>query len=681
MRRLAALLCALLACAAYATSLGNGFAYDDQSIVVENAVVTGPASVGQILASPYWGSRKMGGLYRPFTVATYALNHRVAGLAPFGYHLVNVLLHAAVSALVLLVALEWLGLAGALTAGLLFAVHPIHSEAVSNVVGRAELLAALGVLLAWRLEPRGVGGGGAGSAVAGAAAARGGAWPARLGAAAAFGVGLFSKEVAVTWLGAGLLLAFLRRRRLDLPTWLLYGGITLVYFALRLKVLGALGNPKELQIYRIDNVIATLPFLSGLWTALGVFGRYITLLFFPWRLSADYSWPMIDRAGAGEPWAWLGLVLAAGLLGLTGVAIARTRGGAAEPVRSVAEPIRAAAVAPDAAAFPWAALAVGLGFFALAFFPVSNFLVRIGTVMAERVLYLPSVGFLIALGAVAQWGWTRARGAARPAFVAALVLLCGAGVARCLARGLDWRDDRTLHGVTVRTSPRSARAHANLGIQNLKVGEMEPARVELERAVALDPSYVEAWVNLGSIYLTTGQPGPARHAMEQALVADPTWYTALVGMGGLEIRLGRPAVALPPLLKAVELYRENSEGWYNLGLARVALGDTVKGVEALRESARLAPGDPEALNNLAWYLATVGAFRGSRDEAVRVARAAVGVRPDGNTWDTLAEALARAGRRDEALDACRHALATGVSDTAATRVRMARLQSGLPYPG
>ena len=93
MKWVAALLCALLAVVAYATSLGNGFAYDDQSIVVENAVVTGPASVGQILASPYWGSRKMGGLYRPFTVATYALNHRLAGLAPFGYHLVNVLLH------------------------------------------------------------------------------------------------------------------------------------------------------------------------------------------------------------------------------------------------------------------------------------------------------------------------------------------------------------------------------------------------------------------------------------------------------------------------------------------------------------------------------------------------------------------------------------------------------------
>lgn len=662
---LALVVCFLAACVAYAPTLDNGFAYDDQTIIVDNALVTGHAGPGAILNTPWWGSRMAGGLYRPFTIATFGLDHRLHGLNAAAFHRVNMVLHGLVSAMVLLVALEWLGLAGALAAGLLFAIHPIHSEAVANVVGRAELLAALGLLLAWWLEPR--------AAAPGAVTPPLPPWARRVGSALAFGVALFSKEVALAWLPLGLALAVVRRRRIDGPTWLMYGTITIGYLALRLHVLGALGNPKEMTIYRVDNVIASLPWPAGLWTALGVFGRYLTLLLFPWRLTADYSWPMIEAAGPGEAWAWLGLLGLVVLVGAAGVALARARGAAG-----------AAPTGPGAAsrvdAFPVAALAVGLATFFITFLPVSNFGLRIGTVMAERLLYLPSVGFLIMVGALLQWAWWRARGAARPALMALLALVTVAGAARCMSRSRDWHDDLTLHAATARSSPRSARAHANLGIRLMDAGRGAEARVELERAVALDTTYVEGQLNLGGLYAGEGRLDDARRAFQRALAGNPGSYTALVALGGLELRDNRSGAAVPYLDEAVRRYPRNPEGWAYLGLAQLTLGDTVNAVASLRNATRLNPNDNGSLNNLAWCLAVGSAFTASRPEAVELARHAVGRRADAHTLDTLAEALARAGRTAEALEACRQTLAAGGTDGAATRERMARLQSGAAYP-
>ncbi|HEX7880638.1 MAG TPA: hypothetical protein VF720_14580, partial [Candidatus Eisenbacteria bacterium] len=251
----------VLAFVANVTSLGNGFVYDDGVIIEENPRVLDATKMGDILTTPYWGSRAGGGLYRPVATFTYALNHRAGGLNPFGYHLVNVLLHACVSVLVALVAASFLPIWFAALAGALFAVHPIHVEAVANVVGRAELLAAFGFIGAWLAARRARQAGGARSDGGGRSTSGSIAW--RLIAAFLYGVALFSKEVAVGLPVALLVADWLERRR---PDWLLsaflFGMLGLYLFA-RWKVLGSVGLPKEFVIYRLDNVIATQPFLPG----------------------------------------------------------------------------------------------------------------------------------------------------------------------------------------------------------------------------------------------------------------------------------------------------------------------------------------------------------------------------------------------------------------------------------
>src|SRR5437868_432836 len=158
-----AVLIAALAVLPYVNALRNEFVLDDIAIVVENPLIRDVSNIGQIFTTNYWrtggvdGSIIDSGLYRPLTVFSYAVDYSLWKLNPAGYHLVNVALHAITSVLVFFLALDVLASPMAATvAAAIFAVHPIHTEAVTSIVGRAELLAALFFIAAFwfaRLRP------------------------------------------------------------------------------------------------------------------------------------------------------------------------------------------------------------------------------------------------------------------------------------------------------------------------------------------------------------------------------------------------------------------------------------------------------------------------------------------------------------------------------------------------
>ena len=148
MRRLLPWLAPLLAAAVYLNTLGAGFTLDDVEIVRENPIVRSLQNLPRIFATDYWNAWEYADhtLYRPLTVTTYALQHAVHGAEPFGYHLVNVLLHALATGLLFLLLRDLFDLRTAVVAAALFAVHTIHTEAVAGIVGRAEILALAGTL-------------------------------------------------------------------------------------------------------------------------------------------------------------------------------------------------------------------------------------------------------------------------------------------------------------------------------------------------------------------------------------------------------------------------------------------------------------------------------------------------------------------------------------------------------
>lgn len=398
---------AVAACAvvAHAGALWNRFAMDDLYIIVWNPLVQTPDGIWRAFVSPYWPPDLGGKLYRPVAVASYALDRLIAG--PAWFHAVNLLWHAGVAVVVAALG-RWLaGDMAALAAGLIFAVHPVHVEAVANVIGRAELMAALGACLA----------------VYAAVVKHSIGW-----SALALLTGLLSKEnaavapglIAWAWV-VGIGRPPSRRMAAFAASWVvMLGG----YLALRWAVLHPYARLHDLAPVFVNQD----PFAIRL-TAVAALADVGRLLVFPLTLRADYSpaeRTIVETVLDGR------LLLGLACLGLWTCLLVL----AARRERRIE--------------------AFGLGWIAVAYLPVANLLFPVGVLLAERTLYLPSVGLALAAGAAL------ARLPARR-LTLFIVLLVLAGGIRSALRVPVWRDDYTVTMSILDDSPNSYRGPARMG--------------------------------------------------------------------------------------------------------------------------------------------------------------------------------------------------------------------------
>ena len=396
--RRAALLVLLVAVGTYGNSVLNGFAYDDNTIIEGNPVVT-EGRVVDALSSSYWPQVVAGaGLYRPVTLSSFALEWRLWNGHPAGFHLVNVVVHVAVSLLVFLLILEVSATLPALVGAAIFAAHPVHSEAVANVVGRAELYSALFVvgacLLFWRdrgLAPF---------------------WRAArlLGVGAFYVMGLGSKEMAATLPALLVLLALARkddervtdRVRTDLPVFLLTGALLVAFLGVRFLMLGSVTGEVP------SPTLVGLSAGQRILTSLAVFPQYFRLLVFPLDLVADYAPAVLFPALTWGPDVILGLL---GILGATAAAI-----------------------------YFWPRerlVALGIVWFGIAILPVTNLLIPTGVLLAERTLYLPSAGLAFVVAGAVSWVDREHRTSLGMCLVAAGVV-CAGFMVRTALRNPSW---------------------------------------------------------------------------------------------------------------------------------------------------------------------------------------------------------------------------------------------------
>lgn len=445
----------LAALAVYWNSLAGAFVFDDTSLIAANPEIRdlGLASLARIFGSHYWQTvAGHGGLYRPLVMLSYACNYAAGGLNPWGYHLANILLHALNAALVLLIVQDlFQDRAFAFWSGLLFALHPIRTEAVAYVAGRAESLAALFFLLAWWYYLR-----------------------RRIALSAiAFLLAVLSKESAFTFLAAPLLTDWLARRRPEPQRYLPLAGAAVLALVARYVVLGGLA---PLAISASSNPLVRAGAVTRLLTATCVFAKYLWLLLVPVPLSADYSFNQIPPVSNPA-----NLCFAAG----------------------------AAALAALAAAMVWSfrrapALFFCGTFFAATFSLTSNFLRPIGTVMAERLLYLPSLGFTCALAYAIARGrqWPRRREAVTAAAVL-LVLFYGG---RTVLRNADWKDHLSLFSSAAAVSPDSSLVQANLASALLyDRGDAAQAAEHALAAIRIEPGDPAAHMTLAEACRKLGQ--------------------------------------------------------------------------------------------------------------------------------------------------------------------------------
>lgn len=446
---------------AYSNSFQAGFLFDSTQIILQDArlkAVT-PQNVSRISTTEYW----FPGLYRPFTTLTYLFNYAALGSGPrpASYHIFNFALHAAnILLLYLLGLIVFEDGFPAFALAALWALHPVLTESVTNIVGRADLLAAFGLLGGLLCHIR--------------AAAQSGwrkaAWLA--GLLAAVTVGQFSKENAAMVVAVMLLYDLLfgasaaQFRQSSSARFAGYAAAALpilVYWICRARVLAQFPHT---PVAFLDNPLTAAGFWTARLTAVEVLGRYLCLWLWPARLACDYSYNQIPlfagRLRDVETWQAVAALL-------FWVAMA------AWAMRSYRRNPR---------------LCFFILFFLLTMAPTSNLVVLIGSIMAERFLYLPSIGFAGCAVLALQWACrTLSAGSPRAGFAApvAFILICLVLVVRCYARNADWLDGDSLWGSAVQVAPASYKNHLNLAITEL--GDQPPnldvAVRELEASLAI----------------------------------------------------------------------------------------------------------------------------------------------------------------------------------------------------
>jgi hypothetical protein len=417
-------LCTLVV-AVFANGVGGALIFDSKAIILEDPRLRGLslANLANIVGRNYWWPYTETALYRPLTTLSYLFNYAVLGNGTnaAGYHLVNIAIHS-LNVLLLFAIAERLtrNLWTSLAIASLWAAHPIVTESVTNVVGRADLLSGLGVLGALWCHMR-----------AGESTGTSRTWW-RLGVMAASAVAMFSKEIGVVLIALLPLYDLLVTRRGLLQRDSIVGWmmpvVPLVLFVLARQ--SALA-PVIVPIPFVDNPLVRADFWSARLTALAVIGRYVTRIVWPIGLSADYSFAQIPLAtGTTSDWlAWSEV----GALVLLCVYLVRANGTTAFTLLS--------------------------GFLLL--LPASNLIFMTGTIMAERLVYLPSIA-LIALIAVAVSSMTGRMPWRSRAIAAICAVVVAVFATLTIARNRVWHDEVSLWTDTVAVSPRSFKAHGAL---------------------------------------------------------------------------------------------------------------------------------------------------------------------------------------------------------------------------
>lgn len=546
---------AALAIAVYANAVPNGFALDDIPLVRDNPRLADGA-FWQRFAEPYWPTGgEAAGLYRPLTILSLVIDRSLLGAEPSGFHAVNVVLHAVVCVLVWAWARRSDRAYGtALLTAALFAVHPIHTEAVANIAGRAELVAALCVIGAWLAHRR----------ARDAASSR----SSLVWGSAAVGLvlaGALAKEHAIVapalfWIDDRARAARSTPLFSGIGPFLAYGASIAAALAARVSVLGSVGAASDAIV--LDNPLLVESGAARVGTSLWLIARYAGLTAWPAALSSDYS--------------------------LDAIAVVRTL---TDPRWLVGAAVLGAAIAGIALGIRrrLPALAVGCGTFLLFLLPGSNLLFPVGTIFAERLLYLPSLGACLLAG---TWGArlaSRDRRAAIAVTTVAVVALAAGGI-RTVARNGDWRDNRTLALADVRTQPRSAKLHAGAAIALHADGEPVPAERHYRRALDLWPDYAQAAFNLGVLLSDGGRDDEAIDWLERAERLSPTNPRPPRRLAKVLARSGRPGEAADAYARAVRLSPENDTLRFDQGRTLFAAG---REEEAFSVWTRLAEDAPD----------------------------------------------------------------------------------------
>lgn len=593
-------------------TMNHGFVLDDNLVITSNEHVRdGWSGIPDLFKYNYAHGHEgfNDGLYRPLSLVTFAIEQAVIGLNPSISHGVQSLLYA----MCIIALMLWLH---ALFpkhnnwywwVALLFALHPVHTEVVANLKSRDELMGFLfAALSAWMFvkflhESK---------------------RHQLFIAAFLYLIALFSKESIITMLAVFPLMYWYVKPIPDI-SWktaaIPLAVMTipaLIFLSIRQVVLAQLGTPDGGVSSLLQNpLIKNDGLMERLATGSVIQLLYLKQLIWPMVLSHDYSYNTIPVMSFGDMAAMLGMLICAALLFIS--------------IRGVAKR-------------KW--WAFGGLFYFVTISVVANVFLLIGAVAAERFLFLPSLGWCIAVVVLADRFLTNKKVLIGALSVYALIFLSFTAL-----RIPDWKSNETLFLADVDKVPESARAHYNAGSVLLepdpKTGQFSSRRLSaaiehFQKALEIWPDYQDAWNNLGISYMNSTQYEKAYETYQKSLERFPDYIRQRYNMGMTCFQLKRYSEAEQhfetylesyPKVREILFHLAESEGYQQkfdeaidhlealksiepnkhrshlkLGMAYGIVGDTLQAFENLRRAHELAPNLVETNFNLAIYHVTAG---------------------------------------------------------------------------
>jgi tetratricopeptide (TPR) repeat protein len=615
----------------YANSVTNDFVFDDIQLIAEHPLKGGVGKIPQLLGMEGgWGSA-----YRPVRMISYAIDYSLneliwgkiwgggrkeAGLTPAGYHMGNGVYHLVTVLLVFLVTRR---LAGSMGVGLLaaglFALHPVHTDSVTYMSGRRDILFTLFYLLGFYYFLR---------------YRETGKWQWLAGTCAAYGLSLGSKEMGVTLplmcLSYDVVKGYRRDRVREgrgyarelmgavkgalAGSWLFYGAVFVGacwygYYKVFVK------SPSFQKTYYGDSALTTFLTMGK------VVVHYLRLLVYPIRLNADYSYDAFPLSSSLFEPGTFGAFAVLGVLVYAAWRLMR-----------------------------WRVMAgFGVIWFVVALLPVCHIIPH-HELLAEHYLYVPSVGLVLTAGMLLKGMAGGRYGSVVWVCMAAVLVLFSLRIAD---RNKDWQNGLSLWGKTVVTAPRCARAHANLCGAHADAGYLDKAVAACEQALKINPDQIEAHNNLGATLARKGAFDKAIEEYEKALALRPHYAKARVNLGYAYYRIGKSDEALFEYWQAERISPRYPEVYNGRGVVLVERGKYEDGMAEYRRALAIAPDYAEARYNLGIACLKIGRV----DEAIAELLKAVDIKPRyADAHVNLGTAYSRKGELEKAIEAFARAL-------------------------
>lgn len=612
----------LLAWVPYLNTLGNAFVYDDRPQLLENPYVHSFRYIGKIFGSTVWtfqGAQGVTNYYRPLMTFAYLICYWLSGPIAFGFHLLNLILHAGVVLLLFALTDRLFGdRLLSLSAAGLFALHPIHTESVAWIAGLPDLELGLFFLLTFLLYVR--------LDRVGPASAP---WRARAALIASYVLALLSKEQALMLPVLAAAYEHFYRADRDATSLQIKFGRYLPLFAtaaayLAFRIVGLGGFAPSVSRPELGWYAVVL-------SAIALTGSYLWKLIWPVHLSAFYVFHASHSLR--DPGVLAG---AAALLVCLALFVRLWRSA-------------------HEISFVWLWMGATLA-------PVLNARWLPAGVFAERYLYLPSVGFCWLVGWAATKAWrtaptenpSRLRILAWRTMPVALGIVAILYGARTIRRNRDWRSDEVLYQRTLDEQPDAQFIRTNLGVIDFDHGDMAGAEREWARSLGPAHPYASTLNDMGLLRTKQKRYDEAIAFLEQAIHDKPNYADPYKNLAGVYAETGRPADADHEFRTAVALAPLN-------GGVRDAYGhfllDQGRSAEAQEQFAAAAKNDPnsDALSNLGDLL-----MRDGDTEHARAAyRAAIALNAfDNHAYLGLATLDEHAGRTAAALEEYRASLNT-----------------------